>query len=247
MLEVLAAHFIAISTWIEGQRRLPSMPVELRLPFHLGAGVVMAGMMLAGTIAGYLLVAGVPALVTAALLFMTPLYFILSLIATSRSAMDMAAVGDRLRPEPGPLSRACRASTCWRPGWSAARSPTSSAGGADMMAALDDGFGGYLVLFAAGFLATEIWRWLGLLVGSRLDVAGEVFQWVRAVATALVAGMVDAHAAVSGRRARRHPARRAPRRRSPAASCATSRSSATWPSASPAAAALLVLAQLVSK
>ena len=42
----------------------------------------------------------------------------------------------------------------------------------------------------AGFLATEVWRWLGLLVGSRLDVAGEVFQWVRAVATALVAGMV---------------------------------------------------------
>ena len=58
------------------------------------------------------------------------------------------------------------------------------------MAALDDGFGGYLALFAAGFLVTEVWRWLGLLVGSRLDVAGEVFQWVRAVATALVAGMV---------------------------------------------------------
>jgi Branched-chain amino acid transport protein (AzlD) len=58
------------------------------------------------------------------------------------------------------------------------------------MGHLDDGFGGYLVLFAAGFLATEIWRWLGLLVGGRLDVNGEVFQWVRAVATALVAGMV---------------------------------------------------------
>jgi len=58
------------------------------------------------------------------------------------------------------------------------------------VAALEDGFGGYLVLFAAGFLATEIWRWLGLLVGSRLDMAGEVLQWVRAVATALVAGMV---------------------------------------------------------
>ena len=33
------------------------------------------------------------------------------------------------------------------------------------MALLDDGFGGYLVLFAAGFLVTEVWRWLGLLVG----------------------------------------------------------------------------------
>lgn len=55
---------------------------------------------------------------------------------------------------------------------------------------LNDGFGGYLTLFVAGFLATEMWRWLGLLVGGRLDVAGAPFQWVRAVATALVAGLV---------------------------------------------------------
>jgi len=55
---------------------------------------------------------------------------------------------------------------------------------------LNDGLGGYLTLFLAGFLATEVWRWLGLAVGSRLDVAGAPFQWVRAVATALVAGLV---------------------------------------------------------
>src|SRR6187397_3123653 len=36
LLEILGAHFVAISTWIEGQRRLPNIPVELRLPFHLG-------------------------------------------------------------------------------------------------------------------------------------------------------------------------------------------------------------------
>ncbi len=58
------------------------------------------------------------------------------------------------------------------------------------MAFLDDGTGGFLSLFLAGFVATEMWRWLGLAVGGRLDVAGEPFQWVRAVATALVAGMV---------------------------------------------------------
>ena len=68
-----------------------------------------------GTIIGYLLVAGVPPIVTAALLFMTPLYFFLSLIATSRSRMDFAAVGDRLCAEPGALPGGCRASTCWRP------------------------------------------------------------------------------------------------------------------------------------
>jgi hypothetical protein len=58
------------------------------------------------------------------------------------------------------------------------------------MTVLDDGFGGYLILFLAGFFATEIWRWLGLMVGSRLDVAEGPFLWVSAVATALVAGLV---------------------------------------------------------
>lgn len=58
------------------------------------------------------------------------------------------------------------------------------------MSFLDDGFGGYLTLALAGVLATEVWRWLGLAVGSRLDMAGAQFQWVRAVATALVAGLV---------------------------------------------------------
>ena len=38
--------------------------------------------------------------------------------------------------------------------------------------------------------AHEPWRWLGLRLGRGIDVEGEVFQWVRAVATALVAGLV---------------------------------------------------------
>jgi hypothetical protein len=58
------------------------------------------------------------------------------------------------------------------------------------MSFIGDGTGGYLTLFLAGFLATEMWRWLGLAVGGRLDVGGAPFQWVRAVATALVAGLV---------------------------------------------------------
>jgi hypothetical protein len=55
---------------------------------------------------------------------------------------------------------------------------------------LGDGFGGYLTIVLAGFLATEVWRWLGLAVGSRLDVSGTPFLWMRAVATALVSGLV---------------------------------------------------------
>jgi hypothetical protein len=58
------------------------------------------------------------------------------------------------------------------------------------MSFVSDGLGGYLTILLAGVLATEVWRWLGLAVGSRLDVGGAPFLWVRAVATALVAGLV---------------------------------------------------------
>jgi hypothetical protein len=59
------------------------------------------------------------------------------------------------------------------------------------MTLLQDGFGGYLTLLLAGFLANEVWRWLGVAVGSRLDLDGKPFLWIRAVALALVAGLVS--------------------------------------------------------
>ena len=44
----------------------------------------------------------------------------------------------------------------------------------------------YIVIAVAGWLATDIWRWLGVLAGNRLDGDSEALHWVRAVATALV-------------------------------------------------------------
>jgi hypothetical protein len=50
----------------------------------------------------------------------------------------------------------------------------------------DSGLWVYLVIIVAGFLATDIWRWLGVLAGKRLNEDSEALYWVRAVATALV-------------------------------------------------------------
>ncbi len=59
------------------------------------------------------------------------------------------------------------------------------------MSFLQDGTGGYLTLFLAGALANEVWRLFGVVAGSHLDLDGQLFQWVRAVALALVAGLVS--------------------------------------------------------
>jgi Branched-chain amino acid transport protein (AzlD) len=58
------------------------------------------------------------------------------------------------------------------------------------MTLLDDGFGGYLALALAGTLMTQMWRWMGYAIGRNLSIESEIFIWVRAVATALVAGLV---------------------------------------------------------
>jgi hypothetical protein len=48
----------------------------------------------------------------------------------------------------------------------------------------------YLILIAIGFLPSEVWRWLGIVLGRGLDENSELILWVRAVATALIAGVV---------------------------------------------------------
>jgi Branched-chain amino acid transport protein (AzlD) len=55
---------------------------------------------------------------------------------------------------------------------------------------LDFALSGYLALVLVGFLPSEVWRWLGVLLGRSLDEDSEIILWVRAVATALVAGVV---------------------------------------------------------
>jgi branched-subunit amino acid transport protein len=47
-----------------------------------------------------------------------------------------------------------------------------------------------LVLLLAGFLPNEVWRMLGLWLGGGVDEGSELLVWVRAVATAILAGVI---------------------------------------------------------
>jgi hypothetical protein len=48
----------------------------------------------------------------------------------------------------------------------------------------------YLILIFAGFLPHEAWRWVGIVLSRGLDETSEVIVWVRAVAVAILAGVV---------------------------------------------------------
>jgi len=63
----LAAHFTAVSMWIESLRLLPGMPRENRIAFSSGLGFLSAAQV--GTLLGYHLANSLPPLLTAAVLF----------------------------------------------------------------------------------------------------------------------------------------------------------------------------------
>lgn len=58
------------------------------------------------------------------------------------------------------------------------------------MSSVGDGWMAALILVLVALVAHEPWRWAGLYLGRSIAVDGELFQWVRAVATALVSGLV---------------------------------------------------------
>lgn len=62
-----------------------------------------------------------------------------------------------------------------------------------MIAALEHATGGlwpYLVVILFGFLPSEVWRWMAVFLSRGIDEDAEILVWVRAVASALLAGVV---------------------------------------------------------
>jgi predicted branched-subunit amino acid permease len=84
---LIPVHFTAASMWVESFRLLPPLPRERRIPFCNGLAI---GFMLSahiGTVIGFYLAALLPALLTAALLFLTPMSF---LVSTARNSATLA-------------------------------------------------------------------------------------------------------------------------------------------------------------
>ncbi|WP_434058514.1 AzlD domain-containing protein [Coralliovum pocilloporae] len=48
----------------------------------------------------------------------------------------------------------------------------------------------YLYILVAGALVSDVWRWLGVIVAGRVREDSEILEWVRAVAGALIAGVI---------------------------------------------------------
>ncbi len=89
---LLPAHFTAVSMWVESMRLAPVIAPERRIAFAngLASGYLTSAMI--ATVVGFYLAARLPALLTAGLLFLTPVSFLVSIVRNSSLLVDRLAL-----------------------------------------------------------------------------------------------------------------------------------------------------------
>ena len=90
--QLAAAHFIAVTMWVESLRRLPPLPVPERAPYFFGFAIACLVVCTTTTYIGYFLLGALPLPLAAGLLFLTPVFFTVSLVAGAQSVGDWAAL-----------------------------------------------------------------------------------------------------------------------------------------------------------
>lgn len=91
--ELLCAHFVAVTMWVEGFRLLPKVPAEGRPAYTCGLGMGLVGMSMAGTAFGFYLTNALPGPLAVALLLLTPISFTILLVRNAKQVVDWLAIG----------------------------------------------------------------------------------------------------------------------------------------------------------
>lgn len=194
--QLLLAHYVAVTSWVEGLRRLPAMPPEQRVAYFLGFTNTCVLVSATGTFAGYYLLGALPVPLAAGLLCLTPIFFLALADGGHPPSRRRggAWVGPRARPDLRQADRRRVRSDRRRPDRRQrrlrVRADAKDGAMTQPIAALDGAHWPYLALLLFAFLPTEIWRWLAVAFARRVDADSPWLDWVRAVATALLAGVV---------------------------------------------------------
>lgn len=102
-------HLVSMTSWAVMMKDFSRLAPERRLAYFTGFGLVCWGVAVPGTVLGYLLAGRVPTPLTAALVFLNPLFFLLLFAEVRSRASRFALV---IGGVAGPLVH------LWAPGWS---------------------------------------------------------------------------------------------------------------------------------
>lgn len=89
---LVASNFVAITAWVYAMNRLPTMPREGRLPFFLGLGGSLAFVNMLITGLSHYFTTVLPPVAAAVLLFLTPIYFLVSMSQAARLKAEYLAI-----------------------------------------------------------------------------------------------------------------------------------------------------------
>ena len=87
-VQLFAAHFVAVSIWVESRRHLPPLAPAARLPFYFGLVTVFNLGCVGATLIGYLLAGELPRALAIGLTFLTPISFLLALTRNAHDRVD---------------------------------------------------------------------------------------------------------------------------------------------------------------
>lgn len=90
--QYLLSHFLAITVWVEAMKNLPAMSRDERIPFYVGFCVVLFTVNIIATGAGFLLASVLSPKLAAGLFFLTPIYFVFSLLSLSVDTANRLAL-----------------------------------------------------------------------------------------------------------------------------------------------------------
>ena len=89
----LLSHFVAVTSWVIALERLPGVPRSMRTTYYAGLGgtLVVGNMVVVAAV--YAVADKLPPTVSAALLLLTPMYFLTSLWGSAREWAGHVAMG----------------------------------------------------------------------------------------------------------------------------------------------------------
>ena len=91
-LRFVLAQLMSINIWSITMQKVPSLPINERLPFYLGASCVCLIGGILGTIIGYVVAGKIPPYLSLSLIFLNPAYFVFVISSASQRNCIIAVI-----------------------------------------------------------------------------------------------------------------------------------------------------------